>query len=266
MTASVVRKYAAFARIAIAQERRGGGELLGRVVFFAVVLGVFSSLYRAVAEAGMPLAGFGGDSRRLVWYLAATEWIVLSVPHLQIEIQETVRRGDVVYRLGRPASFVLAALAAGLALLAVRAPVLAATAFACAYAFTGWVPPLGGMAVAIPFCLAAAALLTALHLWIGLFAFWLQDVAPVFWLCQKAMFVLGGLMLPLQFYPEGIQRVAALTPFPVIVGDPASLVVGGGSLTAAALARDLGLWSALVAAGIAWTFQRASVGLTANGG
>jgi hypothetical protein len=58
-------KYAAFARISAAQARRERGELYGRVLFFAVILGVFSSLWRAVAEAGMPLAA---SPKALVWY------------------------------------------------------------------------------------------------------------------------------------------------------------------------------------------------------
>ena len=77
MTAAVVLKYAAFVRVAAAHARRSRGELYGRAAFFAVILGVFSSLWRAVAEAGMPVAA---DPKALVWYLAATEWIVLSAP------------------------------------------------------------------------------------------------------------------------------------------------------------------------------------------
>jgi len=105
MTAQTIARYAAFSRIAIAQSRRERGEIYGRVVFFAVVLGVFSSLWRAIAETGMPL---GADRRALVWYLAITEWILLSAPPIHLEIEEAIRRGDVVYELGRPVSYIAA--------------------------------------------------------------------------------------------------------------------------------------------------------------
>ena len=125
MTAAVALKYGGFVRIAAAQARRERGELYGRVTFFAVILGVFASLWHAVAEAGMPVAA---EPRALVWYLAATEWIVLSTPPIHIEIQEAIRRGDIVCQLGRPASYVGAKFAEGLGLLATRAPVLGVTA------------------------------------------------------------------------------------------------------------------------------------------
>ena len=48
-------KYFAFARIAAAQAASERAELFGRMVFVAVILGVFSALWRAVGESGMPV-------------------------------------------------------------------------------------------------------------------------------------------------------------------------------------------------------------------
>jgi ABC-2 type transport system permease protein len=263
MTAAGIAKYAAYARISMIRARRERGELYGRVVFFAVILGVFSSLWRAVGEAGMPVAA---DPKALVWYLAATEWILLSAPPLHFEIQEAIRRGDVVYRLGRPASYVGAELAAGLGLVASRAPLLGLAAIVCAFAFTGWTPPLGALIIVVPFGLVACTLITALHLLIGLLAFWLQDISPVYWVWQKSMFVLGGLMLPVALYPDFIQRVAALTPFPTLLAGPASFLLQNGVVTPGALARDLVVWWGATAIAVYLVFRRATSALTVNGG
>ena len=263
MTTAAIAKYVAFARISVVRARSERGEVYGRVAFFAVILGVFSSLWRAVGEAGMPVAA---DPKALVWYLAATEWILLSAPPLHIEIQEAIRRGDVVYQLGRPVSYVLAELAAGLGLVAVRAPLLGLTAFLCAFAFTAWTPPPGALAMVVPFGLVACALITALHVLIGLLAFWLQDVSPVTWVWQKLMFVLGGLMLPVALYPDFIQRAAAFTPFPALLAGPASFVLPNGTVTPGALARDLVVWWAVTALAVHWIFRRATSALTINGG
>jgi len=258
-----VAKYAAFSRVAVARAGRERGDLYGRVAFFAVILGVFSSLWRAAAEAGLCVAI---EPRALVWYLAVTEWIVLSAPQVHLDIQEAIRAGDVVYRLGRPVSYVGAEVAAAFGVLAVRLPLLGLTACVCAFAFTGWIPPARAFAMAVPFGLVAAALLAALHVWIGLLAFWLHDVSPVYWVCQKLMFVLGGLMLPLAIYPGVIQRIAGYTPFPALLAGPASFMLANGGATPAALARDLAIWCGVTAVGLGWTFRRAATELTINGG
>lgn len=263
MTIAQCAKYAAFSRMSASQGTRERNELYARMVFFAVILGVFSSLWRAVAEAGMPTTA---DPKSLVWYLAATEWILLSAPPVHLEIQEAIRRGDVVYRLGHPVSYVVAEFASGFGLLAVRAPILGLTAFVCAFGFTGWIPPLSAFLIVVPFGVAASLLVTAWHLGIGLLAFWLQEVAPVYWVWQKLMFVLGGLMLPLQLYPAFIQRAAAFTPFPSLLAAPASFMLGTPLESPGRLTLMLIFWSGLTALALSGMFRRAGSMVTINGG
>ena len=192
----LVAKYAAFSRVAIARACRERGDLVRP-------RRVLRGHPRRVLEpvAGRRRSGTADSAtepRALVWYLAVTEWIVLSTPQIHLDIQETIRAGDVVYRLGRPVSYVVAELADG-----VRRPRgAAAAARAHGVSSARSRSPAGFRRRArsrssLPFGLAAAALLTALHVWIGLLAFWLHDVSPVYWVCQKLLFVLGGLMLPL---------------------------------------------------------------------
>lgn len=256
-------KYAAFARIAAVQAASERGDLYGRMAFFVVILGVFSALWRAVAEAGMPMAA---EPSTLVWYLAATEWIVLSPSQIHVEIEGEVRRGDVAYQLVRPFSYLMAVAAQGLGMLAVRAPLLALTAFGCAFAFTGRVPGAHGFVYLIPFGLCAMLLVYGLQVLIGLTAFWLGDVSPLFWVWQKLLFILGGLMLPLSLYPEWLQRVADHTPFPSILAGPAGFMIGGGGHEAWVLARDLFVWGLVIALVAHVLFRGAVRTLQVNGG
>jgi len=256
-------KYAALARVAASRAQMDRAELYGRMLFFPVILGVFSSLWHATRDSGMAV---GGRPEILIWYLAGTEWILLSAPLVHVDIQEAVRRGDVIYDLGRPMSYVGAVYAQSLGLLAARAPMLGATAVASALLFTRWLPPFSALAWVAVFGLAAASLLTALHLVIGLLAFWMEDVSPVYWIWQKALFVLGGLMMPIGLYPAVMQRAAALTPFPLILAGPASFVLEEGAAAPAALARDLALWSTVTIVVAEWMFRRATNRLSVNGG
>jgi ABC-2 type transport system permease protein len=263
MTGAGWTKYGAFVRIAAARGRRERGELFGRAAFFAVILGVFSSLWRVVGESGMPLAA---DPDALVWYLAVTEWILLSAPPLHLQIEASIRRGDVACQLGRPVSFPLTAFAEGVGLLATRAPLLGVTAVVCAFVFTGSVPSLTRLALAVPFAMAAAALITAMYVAIGILAFWIDEVSPVFWVWQKLLFILGGLMLPLDLYPRPVQQVAHLTPFPALLAGPASFMLHAGRIEPGRLACTLLVWSAAIGFGVRWLFHRATLRLTVNAG
>ena len=256
-------KYVAFARISAAHGRYDRTELYGRMVFFVVILGVFSSLWRATREAGLAIAA---DPKSLVWYLASTEWILLSAPLVHVDVQEALRRGDVAYQVGRPVSYVGATFAQGLGSVGSRSPLLAATAFLCAFAFTGWVPPWSSLAAVVLFGSIAIGLLTAFHLAIGLAAFWIGEVTPVFWVWQKLLFVFGGLMLPIRLYPPMMQRLAALTPFPDILAGPASFVLDGQAVAADVLFVRLAMWCVATTAIVQWMYARARRALTVNGG
>jgi len=97
-----MNKYVAFASLGFRQARAEPGELLGRVLFFALILGVFSAVWRAVAESG---ASVQRDPREMLWYLAITEWVVMSAPTVFSQMEEDIRRGDVAYQIARPASW-----------------------------------------------------------------------------------------------------------------------------------------------------------------
>jgi ABC-2 type transport system permease protein len=255
-------KYLAFARIAARRQLADPADLYGRAVLFAVILGVFSSLWRAVDETG----SLASDPDTLVWYLAVTEWILLSAPQLHTEIAEDVRRGDVAVHLPRPVSYLGATLARGLGALAVRLPLLAFAAAACAFALTDDVPSSSALLRAFLFGVCASAVLTTSYVALGLLSFWLTDVTPIYWVWQKLLFVLGGLMLPLTFYPTWFRALAWWTPFPVLLGGPASFLLQAPLESAGWLAAELALWGASIVLVSTALFRRALVTLFVNGG
>ena len=258
-----IAKYAAFARVGFTSARAEPAELAGRVVFFFVILGVFSALWRAVSQDG----GAGSSGRAaMVWYLAITEWVLLSVPMLHFEIEAEVRRGDVAYQIARPVSYVGAHVARGIGTLALRAPVLLVTAYVGGLLFAGRPPHPAVLVRVIALGAAATVIVTTYHVAFGLLAFWLGDIAPVYWIWQKLSFVLGGLLLPLTYYPAVVNRVAVFTPFPALLTGPASFVLGRPFFELSTLVGLLVLWLVVGTAAATIVFRRAARTLQLNGG
>jgi ABC-2 type transport system permease protein len=153
-------------------------------------------------------------------------------------------------------------------MLCVRMPAIGAAAFAWAYAFTGTVPAASALLVLVPVAFLAALLLTSLHVGIGLAAFQLTEVSPLHWVTQKSLFVLGGLMLPLEVYPEWLRRLAAATPFPSMLASPAGLLLGPSPLPVevVSLGLRLVLWLCLTLFVWSALFRRATRSLELGGG
>jgi ABC-2 type transport system permease protein len=190
----------------------------------------------------------------------------MSAPQVHFRIEDDVRRGDVAYQIVRPTSYLGAHFAEGIGALLVRSPVLLAAVCVAGWTFGG-VPahPLS-IVRAIAFGSVASIVLTAYNLVLGLTAFWLGDIAPVYWIWQKLTFVLGGLLLPLPLYPDVVIRIARLTPFPAMLAGPASFLLDAPFFSAELLVVALIGWSAVAALIAVTTFRIITRRLQLNGG
>jgi len=66
---------------------------------------------------------------------------------------------------------------------------------------------------------------TTLQASVGLLAFWFEEVMPFWWILQKLVFVIGGMFIPIDFYPQWLQGIAKLTPFAFAAYWPATTFV-----------------------------------------
>lgn len=78
----------------------------------------------------------------------------------------------------------------------------------------------------------SAIFISLCTVFIGLSTLWMQDALPMFWLIQKAEYILGGLFFPLSFYPEWLQQIAFATPFGWINYGVARLIYNYSSVNA----------------------------------
>jgi len=238
------------------------GEALARTVFYVAILLVFSRLWQAL-DAGGRLGGVGAAP--YLWYVALTEWALLSMPLLYLDIEEDIRRGDIAYRIARPVSYLWTKYAEGLGNALVKMVVMGGSGGAAAWILTGTPPP-KGLLLSLPLGTLALFVLVLWQTAIGLSAFWVGDAAPLFWIWQKTLFVLGGLMFPLEVYPDWLQRVAYVTPFAPLLHGWARLAFGFDLALAGETALLLVGWGVAGAVIVSWLYRRALVVLDVNGG
>ena len=52
-----------------------------------------------------------------------------------------------------------------------------------------------------------------IYIIVGLLAFWIEEVNPVFWIVDKAVMILGGSYLPIALFPDLMYKFALYSPF-----------------------------------------------------
>jgi ABC-2 type transport system permease protein len=247
-------------------------EMIGRIIFFIILMLIFSRLWQAVLGAAAngassPASPAGSGPSDMLWYLAGTEWIALSVPMTHLDFERDIRSGDICYRLGRPVSYIWSRLAEGTGAMLARMIAVGLTALVFTRLLAGaW--PSGGWAVlmAIPYGLVAGTLLLMFQCIIGLSAVWMEDVSPGYWVWQKLMFFFGGLMFPITVYPNWMQAIAEWTPFYPLLCGTGMIASGGHMDVASGFAIRLAAWVVIAALLLAWVFRRAEQRVEINGG
>lgn len=230
-----VRPYLQFARLAF--QRRATYRLANwsgvavNFFFLLVHAQVLLGFFRARADAG------GWSPNDAVLYFAASESLLMVIgifPDFRYNLAERVRTGEIVSDLVRPVTLFWRELAerygTGAYYLITRAPAV----FAAGWLVYGLLPPLRWELALFPLSLALAMAVSA-----GL---WFLACSSAFWResangeMSAIVFVnsfLGGVFVPIDFYPQAMRWVADVLPFRATLYTPVAILSGklsGGAL------------------------------------
>lgn len=243
-------------------------DLLSRSLTIVIFLFIFTQLWRVTyaAAAGPDGTVAGLTLNETLWYLMLAETIVLSKPRFAQTIATAVKDGSIAYLLNKPYNFLLYQASVGLGDSLMHMVFNALAGGLLVWALSGPPPAPGGwplvlVAVAlgwcIDFCISAV---------IGLAAFVTEDVSAFEWIYSKILFVLGGLLIPLDFYPAWLQQIALSLPFAYTIYGPARLFVDASPERFFDLLVGQAAWLAGLALAAALLYRRGVAWLSINGG
>lgn len=263
----VVRKYAFVALLSARSNVVYLGEVMSRVVFLAVILYIFSQLWRVVfSHCGTERLG-DLSLPEMLWYLTIAEAISLSAPRVSASVDLDVRSGTLVSYLQRPLSYPLYSLANNFGERLVRFVLNFFVGASITTVLVG--PPQVSWQAAASFALLVPLAFTLDFLacfLIGLGAFWLEDTSGIFLIYARLSMMLGGMLFPLTLFPDGVRNVLEWLPFASIIYAPAKMLIDPSSVQFfSVLSRQI-LGLAIMSMLVAWLYDRASKRVFVNGG
>jgi len=236
-------KYGAIAQINLQNSLAYAGELANRSLFMVLILYVFVQLWRATYSAVGATTIAGLSFAHTLWYLVMTETIELSRTRFANQMADEVKDGSIAYTLGRPYNYLLYHWAYGLGDMFLRIGINFTAGTLLVTALVGPLPLHLSHALPVLLNLLLAMLLNfCLQGLIGLSAFFTEDVSSVQLIYQKFLFILGGMLIPLNFFPGWLAGFAQALPFSAMMYFPALLFVQ----------FDWALWLRVTAMQIAW--------------
>lgn len=188
--------------------------LSARVLLMLIMLTIFRQFWMVVKAETLDSQTI--QPTDLIWYLLLGCLLQYGRPEgLHHRIEEDVRTGDIAYCLLRPVSYIGAKLCESLGTFLVRLPILLFFGGVWAIYLSGGELPHDFQALPVILILLTLSMivLSLGTIFVGLSALFLQDSLPLFWMIQKAEYILGGLFFPLTLYPQWLQTLAMSTPF-----------------------------------------------------
>lgn len=202
------------------------GELVVRVLFYMVILLVFGALWSAAA-AGRDGALGEYTYVSLIWYVVAAEGCVVATkPRMIEEIGDDIGSGAITIEMLRPVTVVHMRLALELGEGIVRLAAALGAGVVAVWIGVGPPPSWPAAALALPAAVLALTVnLLAQHVFASA-AFWVADAKATWFLYQKLVFLLGGMLIPLELLPDAMATAARLLPFWATAYIPGRLLSG----------------------------------------
>ena len=202
------------------------GGLFVTVFFYVAVVSVLSALWRTATEAnGGAVAGYSAVA--LTWYVATSEAATVTLnTRLIEEAGEDIASGSIAVELLRPVSVLWLRVATQVGGALPRIAVCGLIGVVFSWSTAG--PPSDGRALALAapsLLLAITCNLVAQHAFAAA-SFWIRDARSTWFLYQKLVFIVGGMLLPLQVLPPAMTRIALWLPFMAMAYAPSRLASG----------------------------------------
>ncbi|MCU1344267.1 MAG: transporter permease [Acidimicrobiia bacterium] len=214
------------ARLAARRSTVDHGSLATTVAFYLVVAGTMGTLWRVAAHGhGGQLAGY--TATQLTWYLAASEAVTVCLNSRLIErVGDDIGSGLVAVEMLRPASVLGVRVSDEMGACLPRLLACATAGFMLANVAGGTATNYEALLLAVPAMVLAIACNIMLQHAVAAAAFWLRDARSSWYLYQKLVFILGGMLIPLQLLPSGLRAVCFVLPFAAMAYVPARLASG----------------------------------------
>ena len=232
--------------------------------FAAVYVSIYTALLQGHGEVG------GLDTRDAVTYVVITQALLMAMSAFgNRELSDAIIKGQIASDLCRPADFYFywAAIDLGRAfyyLIFRGIP----TFVIGVLVFHARLPADGQTWLWFFVCIAAGMLISFAFRFISnSLAFWTTDARGINYLANTVILFFAGFIVPLNFFPPWLARVAAVLPFRALANTPVNVYLGNlqGPEIARALIFEMAWLVALILAG-RFVLSRVVRRLTLNGG
>ena len=195
-------------------------DYLFSISSYTIHIIVFNSLWDFILKDG---SMFGYTKNELIWYIIITEFITYSVIKFYNKISDMVKDGTIANLLIKPMNFLLYIISEQSANI-IKVFINAIAAILLGRIFGG--------AIVITFeiliffiisTIFSLMIAMCIQLILGLVAFYIEETKSIWFIIQKAQFLL--VFVPIEFYGDFVQKLLVFLPTTHMIYTPATILI-----------------------------------------
>ncbi|MDO8647605.1 MAG: hypothetical protein Q7R70_04270 [Candidatus Diapherotrites archaeon] len=259
-----LEKYSGVFKIELIDFFQSKWDVIFGFLFLGIVIFVFYQLW-ALGFAQKAIPGY--SLAKLVFYVAIAESVTISTIRIYKIIDDDLKKGLLTNYLSKPVNYVFFQFSRALGKSAITLFINLALTLAFCFLLFGFFPfsllEFAAVIFASIFCLC---LLVLVGVFFGLLGFYTEDSSAFYFVYSKAIYIFGGLVFPLDLYPQWLKSISDFLPFKWAVFAAGKLAISFSTdFFIEVLLMQL-FWIAVFAGLCLFVFSRISRKVFINGG
>jgi len=258
-------KYVEIAKVSVQTTIRYIHDMLANSLFLIFILFSFIILWKVVYTERPIIEGF--SLSMLLWYFIMAEAITTSKQKLIRKIGEDVQTGKIANQLNKPYNYLIYEYFAAMGTSLVQFTFTLAIGIILLFFLSSGIP---FTLISLPFVaisiILAISINVLLGIFVGIFTFVLEEHRGIDFLFNKLIFLLGGMFMPLEFFPTWIVKISNLLPFSYVAYHTSKLFVVFNFDTFFKVIGMQILWILIIACIMTLTFNYFVRKVSINGG
>jgi ABC-2 type transport system permease protein len=222
----LLRKYGQISKITMSNSLVYFWNFLSKNIFFVFIMFIYLMLWRNIyAQKGSSIAGLSLNA--MIWYLIVTELVTLSRTDIHVQVNEDVKSGNIAYLLNKPYNYVLYCFSYFVGEIGIKLLTNGIIGLSMGFIYVGTLKNFNFAHLPFIFLslIVGCCINFFIYITLALTSFWFEENTAFFWIYSKLVFTLGGMLVPIELFPNWLQKVSKCLPFAYVTYVPARLTV-----------------------------------------
>ncbi len=221
-----MRKYLNVTKMVILETLQYIPNKIIGLAIYGMFIFIFLQLWNYIYTDSNLIAGY--SLNQMIWYVSITEivWAVIRAKGIKHSLSADIRSGKIAYTLNKPFNYIYYLLSKDAGEMLVGLFIYSIVGIFISYIIIGGLSTF--TLVSIPFIfitlLFAYLINVFIYITISMFAFWFEEVTPLFWIYEKFILVVG-VLFPIEVFPLFLQPFIKISPMYTTMYAPAKMVV-----------------------------------------